>query len=362
MGKSKQQRIVVVVGAGATRAEYMARRSSISKAPPLDADFFKLVQRLSANPQATDVRSAYNRLRKYVGRSVVNESMESIFNEVYLDLLAKRNVKLANGAMIDLIELFRFSLAMTTDDLDCVRKSPTFDLLHQLRKSVRHSEDLSIVSFNQDLVVEKALDRMRRLGAVEWQLPGCYFAKFENLTAPEGNTGKFETDGSDSELRLLKLHGSLNWYRQTPSKKPGSVRSENARVYCSSRKRVGRTPWTFTKSVAHSNRTKWYTWPVVVPPIFDKHQWLSGFLKPIWERAETALRDSTLVIFWGYSFPPADYLAVDLFRKTLRMDDQAKRRIVVINPDPGIVSRVWDITAGNPVELYGDVKSAIRVL
>lgn len=360
MRKSERRRVVIVVGAGATRAEFLARQRSAAKKPPLDADFFQLTRKL--RQRSPDVRSGFKRLERYLGRELISDGMEAIFNEVYLDLLAKRTPKAANAAMVDLIQLFRYSLGYTTDNLDCTRKSPTYELLRTLRRSVVRCEDIAIVSFNQDLIVEKALDRLRNRGDLNWHLPACYCAKFEGWTDPSGPQGIFELDDDDSDFRVLKLHGSMNWYRQTAGRKPGSVRSDRARVYCTSRKLIGERPWTLTRTSKNSNRSKWYTWPVVVPPIFDKHQWLSGLLKPVWDTAEVVLDNSSLVVFWGYSFPQADYLAADLFRKTLRTDGSSQRRILAINPDPSVVARLWDITAGNPIELYGDVDAAIRGL
>jgi hypothetical protein len=73
-----------------------------------------------------------------------------------------------------------------------------------------------------------------------------------------------------------------------------------------------------TNRVRH--RTKkgrnWMLFPLIVPPVYEKHQLIRTHLHGVWANAEAALLAARRVVFWGYSFihfrDAHSYLATDL--------------------------------------------------
>ena len=105
--------------------------------------------------------------------------------------------------------------------------------------------------------------------------------------------GTFERPDLDS-IKLLKLHGSLNW------------------LYCPTCNNLRITPYekgVYTLMVdpssSYCQKCETVYSPIIVPPTFYKD--LSKvFLSQVWNRAENELLNIEHLIFCGYSFPDAD--------------------------------------------------------
>jgi hypothetical protein len=126
-------------------------------------------------------------------------------------------------------------------------------------------------------------------------------------------------------VRLLKLHGSLNW------------------LYCPTCRTVTLTPkeegicklkWDPEQCLCRECET--LAVPIVIPPTYFKV--LSNlFLRQVWDVAERALGDCERIVFCGYSFPDADVHVRYLLK---RMEINAPR-----NPEVFIVNEHTSKTA-----------------
>ncbi|PJZ29624.1 SIR2 family protein [Leptospira kmetyi] len=133
--------------------------------------------------------------------------------------------------------------------------------------------DIAIISFNYDLCIEIALDSE--------QIPYDYC---------------LENESNDNSLKVLKLHGSINW----------------------SVSEVGKVSFLDTKSLRKSNYmpdnlpkllivSKQIGDAFIVPPSWNKlyhHEKLSN----VWMHACRSLSDAVNIFTFGYSFPPSDLL------------------------------------------------------
>ena len=161
----------------------------------------------------------------------------------------------------------------------------------------------SIITFNYDLVFDKLI--LDRYDAVDYGLPRAnVYVKPRSLDIWSG-------------IRMLKLHGSLNWTR------------------CDSCGRID----VFQKSRAHLERRKGctsgcrgYRNPVIVPPVRDKERFL-GSGNPIWKKALEELQEADKVVLIGYSVPEADAAARALLAQTLGRDNP-DAEVVIINSNP----------------------------
>lgn len=128
----------------------------------------------------------------------------------------------------------------------------------------------------------------------------------------------------EQNVRLLKLHGSLNWLycptcnsiKITPKEK-GVMKIYTQSENCES---------DFCKGRSKQK-------PIVVPPTFTK-AYGNPFLVSIWLQAEIVLQKATTVCFIGYSMPEADIHIQYLLKKSLFRQDGNKPKIIVVNPDP----------------------------
>ena len=77
-----------------------------------------------------------------------------------------------------------------------------------------------------------------------------------------------------------------------------------------------------------------YSMPLIVPPVRDKQYLRYGeIFSVLWEKASKALSECEELYVIGYSFPPTDHVAKDLFREALKKNDNLKK-IIIWNPSP----------------------------
>lgn len=148
----------------------------------------------------------------------------------------------------------------------------------------------SFISLNYDILVDNAILDLYP----DWDIDYC--VPFSNVQMPGGGlpNDEWHEPRPDRAIRLLKLHGSLNWLYcptcrslgLTPKQK-GVCRLETDPEQC-------RCPQCGTVAV-----------PIVIPPTYFKV--LSNlYLRRIWHEAEQDLLQANRIIFCGYSFPEAD--------------------------------------------------------
>lgn len=176
--------------------------------------------------------------------------------------------------------------------------------------------DITIITFNQDLQAEKVLEHLsvaRRWRAIADQLfcfPEMYSVAggtWEAVTGPTRTTPRsdlFPTSPAGANcLRVLKLHGSLNWYSTHTSSTPSrrAMFRPDRRLSLTRRKTIAPDMTLNRKS------RRVYTLPVVVPPVTHKSSVLHNALGPVWTLAERRLATADDDVVFGYSCPPLDF-------------------------------------------------------
>jgi hypothetical protein len=196
------------------------------KKPPLDRGFFAAALR-THGPQLLPVRQY---MQKHYGTDIgdpLHDSLESIMVAVYTDVFDEKLGPDAFAAFRALVKVFLFRLANTTNPVSMGKRLRLYRLIVQQLEQCSSSEDLTIITFNQDIQIEKALDAIGRTKARSgkgiFRFPGCYRLPFKGpITAPTRVRDEllFGNDKSFSGTSLLKLHGSLNWYSVHNSPNP----------------------------------------------------------------------------------------------------------------------------------------------
>jgi hypothetical protein len=121
-------------------------------------------------------------------------------------------------------------------------------------------------------------------------------------------------------IRLLKLHGSLNWRAK-----------EGTSLL------VQQSPYERASAKG-----------VVVPPLGRKPVSEAPFRR-VWAEARVRLRSARRLIVIGYSLPPADYLIRALFRADLNPDRLTE--LLVVDPSPEIANRFVQLLRGAPAKI-----------
>jgi hypothetical protein len=141
----------------------------------------------------------------------------------------------------------------------------------------------AIISFNYDLIVEDALNKL--------SIPYRY--------------GIETKESSTHSIELLKLHGSINWGLRKNS-----------------------TSYEIHKS--YSDLLSHGQTPQIIPPTWRKI--FTGQLRQVWDNSLSALEKATRIIVIGFSMPETDnhfkYLLAAGLQKNISL-----REIVFVNPD-----------------------------
>jgi hypothetical protein len=348
-------KIVFLLGAGATVSDVATKPRK--DRPPLDRRFF-------AEASLTH-STMVGRVRRYItnvyDRDILaeeNDRLETVMGQVYTDVF---NPVLENDALEtfrQLLRLFNRRLALTTNNIHATNKRLVYRLItHALARGIKPA-DLTIITYNQDLQVEKMLYLMSTVN--RWQSLADRIFSFPELYAlpPSSSATSSPTNTPESELfprggdedqciRLLKLHGSLNWYSSHSSTEP----SRSAMFKPDRKISITRRRFIEPGMTLQSTQRQMYTLPVVVPPVTHKSAVLHSDMGQLWRMAEQRLKDADELVIFGYSCPALDFESSNQLRRS-QVKRAAPARVCVIDPAPSVAERYISLLEARCLHYY----------
>jgi hypothetical protein len=267
---------------------------------PLDSDFFDLLQRLEPNDADQPAVDFVLRQGSTAEDFELRKSMERMFYTLHLraylrqELLHERNTAQQTE---EVIANFARALQSLLRSAHGKRKCEHhIDLLQHL------GEHDAVISFNYDLVVERALKQIA-LKRKQRFTPAIY---------------GFEKPKPHLPL-VLKLHGSSNWSLQVEGEI--SVRQET---------------WSdFDAQPGYrGHKGEGTVFPIMLP-FWDKRIERKPW-RGIWSRAAAKLSLTSRLIVWGYSLPMTDVKSRELFRVSIPTGGKGVRLCVI---DPSAETR-----------------------
>jgi hypothetical protein len=219
------KRVVFLLGAGATLSDVASRPDK--HRPPLDKGFF----RAARSTQSSQVELINKYMATVYGVDVCQpeaDSLEQVMAQVYTDTFTPALEESAAETFRDLIRLFNRRLATKTNNVPATNKRFVYRMIaHYLADEHVAPDRLTIVTFNQDIQVERTLrlmstvDRWRPLADRIFNFPHCYGLIHETISSPPESVAAFPLSAGPTEcIRVLKLHGSLNWFSAHRSATP----------------------------------------------------------------------------------------------------------------------------------------------
>lgn len=363
---SESKETVLILGAGASLAHALSYRAKHTLYhPPLDLDFFTKAQRLAEKDpvvagSVTNVRRLSNALGQFDDPfTVEGMSLEQYFADVYYEVATERGSD-AFGLFVELLHAYVQVLAATTNWM--ADKRGPGDLGRLLRLELRGCERLTVITFNQDLVVENVALRLPRSQG-KWCLESLYGdVSLSPLFAPSDTVPVFnlhdESCSDSPPFRLLKLHGSLNWgvRSKTPEPRLATMFPPRERKIFVLDRRIYSDYQTMQGGTKRGRQT-WFLWPLIVPPIYDKHR-VTGMavLDQLWSAAREAVQSCDRLILAGYSIPDADIVAAQMLRRAF-VSNSKLSCVECINPDARIVEKLKSKLACRVVKLYDGIPS-----
>jgi hypothetical protein len=313
---------VVVLGAGASRAAGEAWGGGLPCLPPLNADFFTHLQRVVDPKYRTTPRDVIRDVVALFG-SNFRLTLEDYFTQ--LEFLIE-SVKLASRSPEVVGTGLAERRAHLMTGLGAVLESSTMPIIRSVKGCRLHEALVSklrpadtLISFNYDCLIDDAL---RRFGDDKWNpkwgygFPSTYQLEGIDTWMPDKPAATRR-----SSLRLLKLHGSVNW--QLPTRADNPIRLKT-RLY----KQRGTPRFS------------------IIPPVWNKtsdERSEEAVIYPhIWRGCARAIRNAARVIVIGFSFGSTDLQAQSVFRLALDAN-KALRLLVIATPSGETRRRVRDV-------------------
>jgi hypothetical protein len=243
---------------------------------------------------------------------------------------------------------------------------------------ILYKEKPTIITFNYDFFIEKVIElasgqkqdsldtRMKfevndeELGHSfwNWNRPLAYSIEFDDVMlydGAEGNRQKFirgerfyshPNNKLYTDSYLLKLHGSLNWFRYLPFTPNQYMQEQQVKKAYEERKQriiLGEVAHPILAGYLPPNKDQLYIEPLIITPIIYKDVYLEDrelygrVFAGLWKKAESSLRNCKRLAVIGYSFPATDFLTKKLFLESFV--DTKLDELIIVSPDPLVISK-----------------------
>lgn len=294
--------LTLILGAGASRGVSYAHPGKFPS--PLDGDFFDLLQRLK--PHEKD-REAIEFVLEQVSAlpQDFRRSMERSFYTLHLRSYLKHILSNSDDREENhLLGCFAYA----TEAL--LRQSHGIETCEHHKAIVaKLSGNDAVISFNYDLVIERALRPLANANNVPFRDDIYRFDVSHDYNLPVP--------------KILKLHGSSHW----------RLRDGELSTTFTDWEALDDQPYYIRHSLEHA-------FPILLP-FWDKDI-ESGPWLPLWKAAYQQLQLCDTIIVWGYSLPPTDVKARELFSIAVK-DSGAGIRLCVVDPSPQARQRWRDL-------------------
>ena len=350
----KPMRTVLIMGAGATRAA--KPKAPKETRPPLDSDFFDIAKR-SHPDLCRQVSSALDDLVGDYAKQL-RESLETATTFLYNWALGAPKNSLHHKTFLALLDLLNSVLCRTTEALPLGKNALLHRLIvHEINK-VRSPKDLTIITFNYDLVIERVLQEISSSKAHQdtFSFPGCYRMNQLEKTSLIEITGESTFSSEDFEhngVAVLKLHGSLNWHSKHQSRKP-----KPETLYTADRPLLVANSPNLPENLTLKKQKTVYLKPIIVPPMSGKKSVQHVAISDLWKSAATALKKADRIVIAGYSCPPLDFEAHALLGENMRKN--SSKRLYILDQNPEVVPRFMRICGVTHATTYTSISEWIK--
>lgn len=219
-----------------------------------------------------------------------------------------------------------------------------------------HQKNFTVATFNYDTILERlSVMYIRQEDNQRIDIEDLYQAPISNLAT---RTGSWYLGVSyQKTYRLIKLHGSINWYFS------GDENIPRQEVYYSDVFRIDGPSRPGVQRYIHSvERNKKDLIPLIIPPVAGKTPFYSIQLVRVqWQMLRSAIEEADEIYCAGYSLPRTDHTARMFFST---VTNSKAKKIHIVNLKKGsdnLISnyrQAWGnceliadyLSDGNPIE------------
>jgi hypothetical protein len=402
----QQEKIVYIIGAGINQVVKHSWYDGLS--PPMINNFFQTalkIERFATEFYSNQIQIVYDYIAKFWKKNKSDLSngpfdLEECFTLIELqlkDAIDQQNQELAQNLRTIQFKLKLFLMEVLSEFSHEVLRSDPFREFG----SILFTEKPIIITFNYDEYIENILEiaagpniarppmeeiRRRHLAFMQstelseqelgyhfhnWTKSLAYGMKFDTVSwdfpGPEqlvaGATFYSHPNNGLYDWYLLKLHGSINWFRYLtiraipaiPGQEEPPLTEDFSQII------ISRQSYWFNHPPILNG---WFIDPIIITPNMYKERQLTETvfdkLATLWLEAKNALSSCNTLVVIGYSFPPTDFMTKKLFLESF--SNHQLDELIIVNPDTSVVQKVKDLCHHNkPVIVCRDLSEYLRI-
>jgi len=337
---------VFILGAGASK----------ESGAPLMNEFLKESDQLNKNGQIeeifkSDFNRVFNAINKldpiYARANIDFENIEKVYSIFEMGRFIKKLPgvdsledidKIINSLKVLILETLDKTITIRTkNNRKLCPDGPYIDFI-SLVESIKNQDGSfpSIISFNYDLALDCAL----------------FFSNYK-VNYCLGNNSNFD-------INLMKLHGSLNWFRSMESNEiipydfseinkwygamyALDVLDEKVNISLSKK---------FTEKKIKYKEKVLVPPSIIIPPTWNKLEFSYNFeIAKVWQKAAEELSNAENIFVIGYSYPETDNFFTYFFALGI-LGERLINRFWVFNPDPLIEKKFGDLLGPRIIKRY----------
>lgn len=348
--------------------------------PPLISNLFQIAlakRKYSDESYAHQIQLVYDYIEKYWKKSKSDLSEAPFDLEQCFTLLERQEDEAyeRDPEEYKKLKTIEFRLESLLAEVLSEFEHSGFSLeMHNFGRILIH-EKPTIITFNYDCILESAIesasgvnpsvpDEFRQWKPFEqteipegllpyshhnWNRPLGYGIIFDEVQLHQAGVSKYVDERrfySHPKNKLypcpiLKLHGSLNWFRYIPIASSPMIPGEETPSLGEKEKHIILVEghWWFNEPPDHNG---WYIDPIIITPVLYKDRFFreQPFIR-IWGMARNALSKCKRLVVVGYSFSPSDFSTRQLLLEALTANNLEE--LVVVNPNVEVVRVVKDL-------------------
>jgi len=251
-----------------------------------------------------------------------------------------------------------------------------------------YSENADVLTFNYDTLIESSIEsasgmprslpstyrgRPHESGEIleeeiryshfNWNRPLSYGVKFDEVLLHRAGVSthvdgdRFYDAHPDGlyNAKVLKLHGSINWFVYSGIRKYQFANNEDASK--KGKTLLSRGHWWFNEPAEKDGEI---IEPMIITPTLYKNYAENELISSVWNQAKKSLLDCNRLVIGGYSFPPTDFAVRKLFLEAF--ESHSPDEIIVINPDTSVVKTIKELSHfKRPILVCKDLDEFIKI-
>ncbi|AJA46186.1 SIR2-like domain-containing protein [Clostridium pasteurianum DSM 525 = ATCC 6013] len=330
--------------------------------PPLSTNFFNtILKNKSYNYLNNKIEIVYEYIYKYWKKSKENLiyddfDLEECFTLLQLQLFDayNSNNQVLINKLLRINSTLKFMFIENLCEFEYFSKSS--DLLLNFA-SLIYKKSSNIITFNYDRNLEKAIEAISHN---KWKSFLSYGVKFDTIRICSNNNFKPYTENnyssnSISSWNILKLHGSLNWFK--------CIYENNYSLFKNYKSSAS---YKKTKFILDDDYKYFNTQtdedliidPLIIPPVLYK-DYSQDIISTLWSKAQEILSCCKNLIIIGYSFPPTDFGIKKLLLESFEFN--TLDNLIIVNPNTSLVNTAKNLTHYNkPVLVCNNLEEFLK--